>query len=1124
MAQTTKQLAANLDGISAKVAKLKLEMSKLDKGTTEYKTKQRALNQELKRGETAANKLAVAQQKLNTYNKRHKKSVDAGTRAQKHWNATQGKSVIASKRSGGALRGLAKRMTVLGKYLFASAGIAAGMALLNELFIKSAKRAIALEKAIADVGAVAGLTTEEMAKLKKVAEDTAGATSLTAIEVVGLQKELAKLGVGIDDISNLTKPIALLSQALGTSGAATAEALQKIQNQFGLTSEQANITANEIVGAVNESALNMGDLATAMQYVGPIARQAGLTFAETASMLGVLANNGFSASKAGTGLRTILIESQKAGVPFNEFMEELAANGISVADATEQFTKRGAAAAVTFATQYDEVKRLNGELEDHDRLLLANAKQMGSTQGQIDLLASAYDKASTRLGSWITNTEFFIELIEKLDPAVAGQARAYKALSNATDKGKDGFDDLTKSLISYKQATEGVTEAQALEAQVQFLREGTQLDENRIQLLKAQFTTAKGKNQQLTFSNFLQAQSNELSKDAGLLLEGIVGLAAERANEDTKAKITADAMNSTYADTVEVQEELNSLALRGRMTEEDKANALDLVQRRIAESTKLLAASNDLDSNKLYERRIKLYEDLEEVIENTANTESAADKGGRSKARFDLENYKIMRDERLQELADRRAFELQAAKTAEERNDIEIEYSQTVATVNREAAEGLSKVDAALYSNKVSIENTIDSWTALGNVTGEQSVDIFEGFLKGLTTEVKEDVKELGKLLKDGVITVDEYNERINNSIAKNKDVVKQGLASLVATNELTQEQADQLGKALDNVELDPKKKFQAKDTLLGRLLGVDAEEIIGDSAEAVAAKRAEELEKAVKEDLKSILGETGEIYDAFAQERLDNVINEAKSELDVIKERYSIEEEILKSSLNNQLITESQFRVKQKELKQAQLAEENAVNQKIFDAQKKQDKQSAVADGLEAAAIAVVNAWKTGEPITAQVRAGLSLAAIAASTGARVAAIDQRQFFPKKFEDGGMVSGPSHAEGGVPFSVQGRGGYEMEGGEFIINKRSASMHRELLERINSSGRTAAVQGTRKFAQGGEVIGMQGELGVEYLKVIAEGVATTNDELKKPTRAYVSSADLRADSRERSIRNNNDRV
>ena len=49
------------------------------------------------------------------------------------------------------------------------------------------------------------------------------------------------------------------------------------------------------------------------------------------------------------------------------------------------------------------------------------------------------------------------------------------------------------------------------------------------------------------------------------------------------------------------------------------------------------------------------------------------------------------------------------------------------------------------------------------------------------------------------------------------------------------------------------------------------------------------------------------------------------------------------------------------------------------------------------------------------------------------------------------MVEGPSHAQGGIPFTVAGQGGYEMEGGEFIVNKRASSMHRDLLERINNS-------------------------------------------------------------------------
>ena len=99
-----------------------------------------------------------------------------------------------------------------------------------------------------------------------------------------------------------------------------------------------------------------------------------------------------------------------------------------------------------------------------------------------------------------------------------------------------------------------------------------------------------------------------------------------------------------------------------------------------------------------------------------------------------------------------------------------------------------------------------------------------------------------------------------------------------------------------------------------------------------------------------------------------------------------------------------------------------------------------------------------------------------------------------------------------------------MEGGEFIINKRSASMHRELLERINASGRTSATQGKQIFANGGVVTAKKEDASLEYLRAIAESNVDIAAESKKPTRAFVSSKDLQNDRRERSIRNNNDRV
>ena len=121
------------------------------------------------------------------------------------------------------------------------------------------------------------------------------------------------------------------------------------------------------------------------------------------------------------------------------------------------------------------------------------------------------------------------------------------------------------------------------------------------------------------------------------------------------------------------------------------------------------------------------------------------------------------------------------------------------------------------------------------------------------------------------------------------------------------------------------------------------------------------------------------------------------------------------------------------------------------------------------------------------------------------------------------MVNGPSHDQGGVPFSVQGQGGYEMEGGEYIVNKRATSMHRDLLERINKTGRLNPTVGRMKFAEGGLVSSPMNE-SVDYLKAIAEATTSTAIGVSKPVRAYVADKDLRGNATERRIRDRNDRI
>jgi hypothetical protein len=93
------------------------------------------------------------------------------------------------------------------------------------------------------------------------------------------------------------------------------------------------------------------------------------------------------------------------------------------------------------------------------------------------------------------------------------------------------------------------------------------------------------------------------------------------------------------------------------------------------------------------------------------------------------------------------------------------------------------------------------------------------------------------------------------------------------------------------------------------------------------------------------------------------------------------------------------------------------------------------------------------------------NIIAVATTIATGLANIAQINKFEKggllKFNNGGVLNGPSHANGGIPFSVGGRLGFEAEGGEAIINKRSTSMFRPMLSAINAAG------GGVKFADGG---------------------------------------------------------
>ena len=85
------------------------------------------------------------------------------------------------------------------------------------------------------------------------------------------------------------------------------------------------------------------------------------------------------------------------------------------------------------------------------------------------------------------------------------------------------------------------------------------------------------------------------------------------------------------------------------------------------------------------------------------------------------------------------------------------------------------------------------------------------------------------------------------------------------------------------------------------------------------------------------------------------------------------------------------------------------------------------------------------------------------------------------KYEKGGILKGKSHNEGGIPFTVAGLGGFEAEGGEYIVNKRATAMYFPVLEAINRSVSNGNYNPV--YMQAGGVIKQLPEMKIDYTEI-----------------------------------------
>lgn len=208
------------------------------------------------------------------------------------------------------------------------------------------------------------------------------------------------------------------------------------------------------------------------------------------------------------------------------------------------------------------------------------------------------------------------------------------------------------------------------------------------------------------------------------------------------------------------------------------------------------------------------------------------------------------------------------------------------------------------------------------------------------------------------------------------------------------------------------------------------------------------------------------------ALEEIEELYDSAQEKTDKSRERLSELETAMATANGGRLEQLKQEQAEEiqlmleREAEEKRLEKEKEKREKELEKKKKQQRKLELrvqmVEALASGALAAINGFAT-KPF---IPVGLAMGALATTLTAVQLGIMAKQM--SKLADGGMLQGASHAQGGIPI---GNTGIEVEGGEYVINKRSTAKYLPLLQALNEEGAKHKTRANQigKFADGGQL-------------------------------------------------------
>lgn len=159
-------------------------------------------------------------------------------------------------------------------------------------------------------GSKLNLTDADMKNLAKSTRSVALEFNSTAKAVSDAQEYLALAGYNLEEIQAASPTVVAAQRATGESMQLVSDIATDTASSYGYMANEIDFVTDRMVYTTTAFNTNFAQMGEAMKYVAPVAKNAGLEFADLNAYIGVAANSGIKASQAGTALRAMFLRIQ----------------------------------------------------------------------------------------------------------------------------------------------------------------------------------------------------------------------------------------------------------------------------------------------------------------------------------------------------------------------------------------------------------------------------------------------------------------------------------------------------------------------------------------------------------------------------------------------------------------------------------------------------------------------------------------------------------------------------------------------------------------------------------------------------------------------------------------------